>query len=248
MRRDMTDGGDTALGGTGRTFPTTAWSDVLAAGDVSSPNHRAKLELLLRTYWRPAYVYVRTAWRKPVEEAKDLTQSFFTLLLEKGYVSRVRPDRGHFRGYLLAALKHFLINAEEADSIRRPEGRLFSIHAAPQELELAADPPASDADAAFDAEWFRVLFGDATATLRECLLADDKSRYWDVFRLYCLEPDAGGATYGDVAMKLALKSSDVMNYLTHCRRLLRLILRERIRQYVERDEDIWPELERVLKG
>ena len=49
--------------------------------------------------------------RAPVpEEAKDLTQGFFALLLERRDLNAVRKEKGRLRSYLLTSLKHFLTN------------------------------------------------------------------------------------------------------------------------------------------
>jgi RNA polymerase sigma-70 factor (ECF subfamily) len=42
------------------------------------------------------------------EEAQDLTQGFFALLLDRRDLRTVRKEKGRLRYYLLAALKHFL--------------------------------------------------------------------------------------------------------------------------------------------
>ena len=46
------------------------------------------------------------------DDAKDLTQAFFTRVLEKGYFKEARQERGRFRAFLLTAVKRFLINAD----------------------------------------------------------------------------------------------------------------------------------------
>src|SRR2546421_3735999 len=100
----------TALGGDAHrgpvAFTTTHWSVVLEAqGD--SPAAQEALEKLCRTYWRPIFSFLR---RQGVgqEEAEDLTQGFFALLLERRDLSAVRKEKGRLRSYLLASLKHFL--------------------------------------------------------------------------------------------------------------------------------------------
>ena len=60
---------------------TTHWSVVLEA-QGPAPAAQAALEKLCRTYWRPIYAFVRRQGTEP-EEAKDLTQGFFALLLER---------------------------------------------------------------------------------------------------------------------------------------------------------------------
>ena len=63
------------------------------------------------------------------EEAKDLTQGFFALLLERRDLDTVRKEKGRLRSYLLTSLKHFLTNERNrAMAIKRGEGqRLISL-------------------------------------------------------------------------------------------------------------------------
>src|SRR5438034_11735083 len=89
-------------------FTTTHWSVVLEA-QGESPAAQEALEKLCRTYWRPIYGFVRRQDVEP-EEAKDLTQGFFALLLERRDLDAVRKEKGRLRSYLLTSLKHFLTN------------------------------------------------------------------------------------------------------------------------------------------
>src|SRR5690348_17826682 len=65
----------------GFAFRTTHWSVVLEA-QGSTPAAQAALDKICRTYWRPIYGFVRRQRVGP-EEAKDLTQGFFALLLDR---------------------------------------------------------------------------------------------------------------------------------------------------------------------
>ncbi len=246
---------DTSLGaGGGQRFPTTIWNDVLAAADKASPRNREQLERLLRAYWRPVYLHVRLAWRKSVEDAKDLTQAFFSHLLEKEFLAQLRPELGSFRGYLKRSLTNFVIDAERSAATRRPEGRMFSLEAGPRELEaIGPATPDETADQAWDREWFDALFKAALAQFKETLEKDNKALYYEAFRIYCLEPASrpdggrGGPTYRDVGAELRLKETDVRNYLTYSRRLLQQILRERIREYALTEEEVQGELLLALR-
>ena len=62
-------------------FTTTHWSVVLEA-QGESPAAQEALENLCRNYWQPIYGFVRRDGAKP-EEAKDITQGFFALILER---------------------------------------------------------------------------------------------------------------------------------------------------------------------
>jgi DNA-directed RNA polymerase specialized sigma24 family protein len=103
-------------------FTTTHWSVVLTAQGESAAAQEA-LEKLCRTYWRPIYGFVRRQGIRP-EEAEDLTQSFFALLLERRDLSAVWKEKGRLRSYLLASLKHFLTNERQrAMAVKRGEGQ-----------------------------------------------------------------------------------------------------------------------------
>src|SRR5947199_3053282 len=91
-----------------RQFVTTQWRTVLTAAESGADQTQA-LEELCRTYWYPLYAYVRRQGHSK-EDAEDLTQTFFARFLEKNYIEGLRSEKGKFRAFLLAALKHFLVN------------------------------------------------------------------------------------------------------------------------------------------
>src|SRR5438093_119247 len=101
---------------------TTHWSVVLETQGESPAAHEA-LENLCRKYWRPIYGFVRRQGAQP-EDAKDLTQGFFALILERKDFQSVRQEKGRLRSFLLASLKHFMANERrDAATIKRGGGR-----------------------------------------------------------------------------------------------------------------------------
>src|SRR2546428_4963394 len=105
-------------------FATTHWSVVLTAGETSSPQAAEALEKLCRVYWYPLYAYVRRQGHSP-HDAQDLTQEFFSRLLEKNYLGSVVREKGKFRSFLLAALSHFLSKERErANAAKRGGGKI----------------------------------------------------------------------------------------------------------------------------
>ena len=249
---------ETDLGGSDSSFRTTKWTEILAVADSSGPDSREHMERIVRRYWRPVYTYIRAAWRKPVEDAKDLTQSFFARLLEKNYWSKLSPERGSFRGYLKTALKHFLINAKAHEAARKPKKPIFPLDPSGwDEIPVEASSPES----AFDREWFRSLIAGAIADLEKTLKGEGKQKYFDVFRLYCFgakkpptrttglfEDNDNAPTYRETAKLTGVSESDVRNYLTFARRTLRRILRDRIRDYVTTESDVDRELRAAAGG
>src|SRR5262245_10108935 len=111
-------------------FATTHWSVVLAARGRSSSESRRALAELCETYWYPLYAFVRRHGQSAAD-AQDLTQAFFVRLLEKGFLGAVSREKGKFRSFLLAAMKHFVANERDrARAQKRGGGLAFSLGAA----------------------------------------------------------------------------------------------------------------------
>ena len=88
-------------------FPSTHWSQIVAAGGCATPDGREALAELCRAYWYPLYAFVRRKGHDP-ETAQDLVQALFASLLERGDLSSLEPGRGHFRSFLMACCTHYL--------------------------------------------------------------------------------------------------------------------------------------------
>src|ERR1043166_5082683 len=106
----------------GDVFVTTRWTVVLSAGHKSSPQSDRALGELCQTYWYPLYAFVRRKGHSK-EDAEDRTQAFFARFLEKNYLEGLSSEKGKFRAFLLAALKHFLANEwDRANRRKRGDG------------------------------------------------------------------------------------------------------------------------------
>ena len=68
------------------TFPTTAWTAVSRARSGGDPGAREALAFLCAAYWRPLYSFARRLGYA-TEDAPDLTQGYFALLIEKDYLA-----------------------------------------------------------------------------------------------------------------------------------------------------------------
>ena len=125
--------------GTSR-FNETHWTMVLAAGQKNS---RAKtaLEELCRIYWYPLYAFVRRQGRNP-QDAEDLTQEFFARLLARDDLATVAREKGRFRSFLLASMKHFLANEwDKAQAHKRGGGKqILSIDIEDSESKYSVEP------------------------------------------------------------------------------------------------------------
>ena len=105
-------------------FATTCWSVVLRAGKRGDRQAEEALAWLCEQYWFPLYAYVRRR-TTDVNEAQDLTQGFFTRLLEKNVLAHGRALTccGRFRSFLLTSLKNFLSNERDRADAQKRGGR-----------------------------------------------------------------------------------------------------------------------------
>ena len=74
-------------------FPTTHWSQVVAAGNASAPEARAALAALCAAYWYPLYAFIRRRGHDS-HSAEDIVQGFFALLLKKDGLTSVDRAQG----------------------------------------------------------------------------------------------------------------------------------------------------------
>jgi RNA polymerase sigma-70 factor (ECF subfamily) len=218
---------DTSLGGEQREFPQTLWDVLSRARDSDAGVRRAGLEDLCRQYWKPVYRYVRVAWAKTNEDAKDLTQAFFLWLTEGDTLRRYQPERASFRAYLKGLLKHFVQHQDDAlRRLKRGGGiRILPLEGA---LPLVADPAAADPESIFDAAWRTALVADALARVRERLHARGRALQYEIYEAYELRPPSERPTYAQLAGTFGLREKDVDNHLVAVREEVRAEVRREI--------------------
>src|SRR5215831_8214226 len=103
-------------------FHTTHWTVVLGARSGDGPGAAEALGSLCSTYWYPLYAFIRRSGFTP-HDAEDLTQGFFYGFLRKDSLTKVDPQAGKFRSYLLVCLKHYVANERRrAHAQRRGAG------------------------------------------------------------------------------------------------------------------------------
>jgi RNA polymerase sigma-70 factor (ECF subfamily) len=155
----MSSSGATAAAGSDARFLTTHWSVVLAAGRGDSTRAQNALARLCQTYWYPLYAYVRRRGHSP-HDAQDLTQEFFTRLLEHQSLAAADPNRGRFRSFLLSSLDHFLAHEwQKGQAQKRGGGRqMLSLDLAMAEQRYDLEPAdTSSPDKLFDKHWAGAL-------------------------------------------------------------------------------------------
>jgi RNA polymerase sigma factor (sigma-70 family) len=222
-------------------FLTTRWSVVLAAVEEHTPAGRAALESLCKHYWFPLYAFARRRGESH-EGAQDAVQSLFAALLERRDLSSLSPERGRFRAFLLAAMKHLLANeARRASAEKRGGARVtLSIDFDDAATRYAAEPvDALTPETLFDRAWALEVLRRTLDLLALEYEAEGRRGLFDQ-----LERELAGERVGYAAVGTALGMTEgAVKVAAHrLRRRWRELLRSEIAGTVASEIDVEAEL------
>lgn len=227
----------------GDYFVTTRWTVVLSARRRSSGHSDRALGELCQTYWYPLYAYVRRQGHTK-EDAEDLVQAFFERFLEKNYLEGLSAERGKFRAFLLASLKHFLANEWDKSQRQKRGGGAshLSLDWQSADERFHLDPPdPSSPDKTFDREWALALLERVIVRLRDECIADGKATLFDQARGYLM---VGEKTipYAEAAQHLKMDKGAVRVAVHRLRKRYRELLRDEIAQTLDDPAQVSEEL------
>jgi len=235
---------DSIRGGAGQ-FLTTRWSVVLQAAGAGAAAESA-LERLCHGYWYPLYVFVRRRGHG-AEEAQDLTQEFFARLLASETLQSAVPEKGRFRTFLLAAMKHFLINVWR-DANRQKRGgvsEIISWDSLEAEERYQTEPATGDEEeAVFDRRWARAVVTAALERIRTEMERDGEGERFAVLQEF-LQGDAG-ESYAGAAQVLRLSEPAVKSAIFRMRRRYGQCIRDEIMQTVADPEQVEEEIRYLI--
>lgn len=223
-------------------FESTRWSLVVAAGGEDSAARRDALGALCETYWYPLYAFVRRRGSDP-DAARDLTQGFLASLLERHDFDGLRPERGRFRAFLLASLKHFLSNDHARNqTLKRGGGIVFLPLGDEAEGRYRHEPVDADTpERLFERRWALALIDRVLAELREDWVRQDRAAEFDALKAALLG-DAPAGGYAGVAEHLGSTEGAVKVAAHRLRRRFQSRLRQRIADTVADQADVDDEI------
>ena len=227
-------------------FATTHWSVVLEA-QGESPAAQEALEKLCHIYWRPIYSFVRRQGAG-LEEAQDLTQGFFALLLERQDLRSVRKEKGRLRSYLLTALKHFLTDEHRrAMAIKRGKGErlipLEELRAEEQSGMEPADP--LTAERIYERRWASTLLDRVLKRLEDKYRARGNVALFECFN-QLLADDPCAPSHAQIAAELGMTENAVSQAFHRFRQSYQSLLREEIANTIATPGDIENELRYLI--
>ncbi len=230
----------------GVAFTSTHWSVVLEA-QGESPSAQEALEKLCRIYWRPIYSFLRRRGIQP-EDAEDVTQGFFALLLERRDLNTVRKEKGRLRSYLLSAVKNFLADERRhAMAVKRGKGKWLIPLEELRERERI-DVERRDRltpDQIYERRWALTVLEQVLARLRGEYRSAGNVRFFEQMKKMLMdEPDR--PSQAEIAAEFEMTENAVKQAFYRFRQRYQSLLREEIAHTVATPGDIEDELRYLI--
>jgi hypothetical protein len=231
-------------GGDGR-FPATRWSVIAAVRGGNGVERGRALDTLCEAYWKPVYKYIRLRWNRAAPDAQDLTQGFFTEMLERELLNRFDASKSRLRTYLRLCVDSFVMNEDKAARRQKRGGDIqhlaLDFAGAEEEvtggtIDAAAIASPESLEKFFETEWVRSLFALAVEDLRALCIELGRGRDFQLFEIYDLDGD-DEISYARLARQYEVAISDVTNGLAWTRREFRRLALERLRKICCDDDE-----------
>jgi len=229
-------------------FHTTSWSLVVAAAKLSEESADAALAKLCQLYWYPIYAFVRRRGYSQ-EDAKDLTQEFFSRVLEKNYLEDADPSRGRFRSFLLAAVRHFLANEWNRKRAQKRGGgqHTIALDAQTAEGRYCAEPASQETpEKLYERQWALALLEQVMSSVRQEYVLD--GRLEDFEKLAPLLTGTAEAPYAQLAQQWNTSEGAVKVAVHRVRKRYRELLRQKIGETLVDPADVDDEIRFLISA
>ncbi len=198
---------------------------------------------LCYAYWFPLYSFIRRKGNGP-DQSLDLTQGYFTGLLERQAVAMADPARGRFRTFLLTDCTHFLAHQHEYQAARiRGGGReLLSIDARDAEGRFLQEPfHAQTPERSFERDWALTLLDQVLAGLRGEYERSGRVVLFETLKV-TLTDGPRSVPQADLAARLSMSEAAVQVAVHRLRKRYRTHLLAAISATVVDESDVEAEL------
>ncbi|KAF0246244.1 MAG: ECF subfamily RNA polymerase sigma-24 [Planctomycetota bacterium] len=232
-----------------RRFGSTAWSLIRHAQTLRPTQRARSLGQLLALYWRPVYWTLRTEWNASPEDARDLTQEYFAMFLEKRLLAGVAHEKGRFRAWVKATLRNFMLMRKRARKAQKRGGHLRirpldDLDRVESEAALDKRTP----ERRFDQELMRSIFQEALKKLGAESARKGKKQHFELFKAFYVDGGAEESDYGALQARFGLGPNDVKHRLNAMRKRLRELILSHLRDGPSTEEQLLAEVREIFEG
>lgn len=195
----------------------------------------------------PLYFYIR---RKGYghEDAQELTQEFFSRLLQRNWLDTADHERGRFRSFLLGAVNHFVNNEwNRSQRLKRGGGAAFvSFETVTDHERLEAEVNNLDTpEVIFDRKWLQTILATVLSRLKGELAVTGREHQFEVLKVFLTE-DRGSHPYAEAAEKLGMSESGVKAAIWRLRQRYGELFRAEVEQTVQHPSEVDDEIRHLL--
>jgi RNA polymerase sigma-70 factor (ECF subfamily) len=231
----------------GVEFAETQWSVVLRAQGLESSEARRALNTLCKTYWYPLYAFIRRRGYDR-EDAKDLTQEFFSRLLRNDFLRSVDRAKGRFRSFLLASVKNLLANEWDRARTHRRGGQ-YTIVSWDEDVgeDRYRQEPGHDltADRLFERSWALVLLETTLKVLQAEYTAAGQAALFQALEP-CLSGERQALSYAELGARMGMTEAAVKMTVLRLRRRYGQLLRAKVAGTVHDPREVEDELHHLF--
>lgn len=214
-------------------------------GGAGEPSQRdAAWEHLCQAYWYPVYAFIRRGGDS-AEDASDLTQAFFTKLIEQDWLAQVERRQTRFSTLLVTILKNFLIKQHHRKVAQKRGGGEFPV---PLDLVQAEswfgrEPTTLETpETLFEKRWALAVMDAAMVRLREECENTGKAKVYAVLEAFLSrEPVAGD--YEIAATTLGIHARSVAVAVHRLRQDFRAMVHEEVAAGLRDDSMVKEEMQ-----
>jgi RNA polymerase sigma-70 factor (ECF subfamily) len=219
---------------------------IATAGRDSSGSADALSELCA-AYWMPVYAFIRRKGHSR-EQSEDLSQAFFTRVLEHGTLLEARRERGRFRSFLLASVTHFLANEWDRSQTRKRGGDYTTLSfdfECGEETYHREPYHELTPEALFTRQWATALLDRVLGGLSGEYARKGQGAQFELLRAFLTDDQDRGA-YHQVAEELGMRDAAVRTAVHRLRRRYGELLRQEIAATVVDAEEVDDEIRFLL--
>ena len=232
----------------GGSFPTTRWSLVLAVARSSGGSEQA-LAKLCQAYWPAVYAYARHRGYS-AEHSEDLTQGFFSKLIEKHYVEQADRERGKFRTFMLSSFKNYMANEwDRGNAQKRGGGQwLLSLDFTDAERQVRIEPAdPTTPETIFLRRWARTLLDRVLGQLQAEMVQAGYAKRFERLKDFVTDSDPG-VSYRELATELDMSESALSVTVHRMRRRFAHLLREEVGHTVDDRDAVADEIRFLIEA
>jgi RNA polymerase sigma-70 factor (ECF subfamily) len=222
-------------------FPTTRWTLVVATGEPRREEARSALVYLCENYWYPLYAYLRRRGY-PADQAQDLTQEFFTRVLEGRYLDRADPEKGRFRSFILKSLKFFVADEEDRQGAhKRGRRAVLPLEFSSGEGRYQREPAHNETpERIFERRWALSVLDRVVEKLRTEFVQHGRPEHFERLKVFLL--GQSDAPYAALAREMHTSEGALKVAIHRLRKRYRDLFRQEIADTVADPAEVESEL------